>query len=297
MSLSILLIIFILHFALVLRFMVSPVNKLRHRKEFLIPVLLVPLFGPLMALTVEILYLLGDPGTKPLGLESLKFDHDIFWTPLKSPDKNDDVIPLEEAILINDIRVRRKAVLKTFREDPSKYLEVLMVARNNEDVDTTHYATIQISKIQRQFQLKLQKYATNYENDPDNQALLDKYIDLLGNYLDSPLPEKSILRHQRKVYAGLLDRKLEHVANDRVTLIRKLRISSELKENYNLAKGVMDTLLKFWPEDEETWIESLRACVEWQDRDRMLALINEMETQKIQWTKHGRETVRPWVQL
>jgi hypothetical protein len=164
-----------------------------------------------------------------------------------------------------------------------------MVARYNEDVDTTHYATIQISKIHRQFQLDLQKYAQAFEQDPNNLNLLNEYIDLLGRYLDSGLPEESILIHQRNVYAKLLEQKLSIVPNDQDTLIRKLRNCTAAKENYPVILEVIELLQKHWPSDEQTWIEALRACVELRDAERLQHTIDTMQHNRLAWTKRNRD--------
>jgi hypothetical protein len=286
-----------IHLVLSLCYLLLPSARTHTRKEYIIPILFIPLFGPLMAITIEILFLIQDPGKKQIDLETLRDENDMFWSSFLAAKEDKDAIPLEEAVLLNDIPTRRNAVLKTFQGDSFRYIDVLMVARNNEDVDTTHYATIQISKIQRQFQLKLQQYAAEVTADPQNLAVLDEYIDLLGTYLHSPLPEKSILRHQRKVYANLLDQKLVLLANDQETLVKKLRINTEIREDYPAALRVMDLLKENWPAEEQTWIETLRACIEWEDTDRVRETINGMKTQKIHWTKWGREQVSPWVRL
>jgi hypothetical protein len=290
------LVIIILHIALALLFILNPFSKLRYRKEYWLPVLLVPLFGPFIALTIEILFRSDDPGTLPTDLETLKLPSDIFWSQFNPVEENRDVVPLEEAILINNTEVRRKAMRDTFRDEAIDLMDVLMVARSNEDVDTTHYATIQISKSQRSFQLKLQGYAAAIKQDPENDALLDEYIELMEQYLNSPLPEDSVMLHQRRVFADLLDLKLTKVKNDRSTLVRKLRIWTDLKENYASVVEVMDVLKKNWPQDEKTWLEILRACVEWKDGYKMRMVGEEMKSAKVQWTRGGREMARFWVQ-
>jgi len=286
----------IIHSVAAFFILVWPSGRLRGRREYIIPILLVPVFGPLLAATIELLFLLKNPGSKPVELESLKFEHDLIWAASVKQQDEKEAIPLEEAILLNDIKTRRKVVLKTFKEDSTKYLDVLMVARHNEDADTTHYATIQISKIQRQFQLDLQKYAQTFEQNPNNLVLMNEYIDLLGRFLDSGLPEESILRHQRNVYANLLEQKLSIVPNDHDTLIRKLRNCVAFK-NYPVTLEVIELLQKHWPNDEQTWIETLRACVELRDSERCQQTINAMQHTRVAWTKRGRDQVRSWVQL
>ncbi len=290
-------ILLLIHIDLSLLILLRPTNRLGSRKEYWIPILFVPLFGPCIAITIEILYHIQNPGTKVIDLESFAAENDILWKSFFTSKEDNDAIPLEEAILLNDIHTRRKAVLNTFRDDPFRYLDVLMVARNNEDVDTTHYATIQISKIQRQFQLRLQKLAADFKEHPNDAALLDEYIELLDTYLQSPLPEKSILRHQREVYANLLDQKLAFDGNDRKTWVKKLRNCTDVGEDYQSALEIIDLLKKRWPEDEQTWIETLRAIVNWKDSGRVQETIKAMETQKIRWTRWGREQVRMWVQV
>lgn len=297
MNILVALLLLIIHFVAVFLVLIWQPGKLQGRREYIIPVLFVPIFGPLLAATIELMFLLEKPGSKPFELESLKYGHDLIWAASVKEQVDKEAIPLEEAILLNDIKTRRKVVLKTFKEDSFKYLDVLMVARQNEDVDTTHYATIQISKIQRQFQLDLQKYARAFERNADDLTVLNGYIDLLGRYLDSALPEDAILRHQRNVYAKLLEKKLALVPDDQDTLIRKLRNSAALRENYPATLEVIALLQKQWPCDEQTWIESIRACVEWQDSERCQQTIDAMQQARVAWTKHGREQIRPWVQL
>lgn len=295
MSILVVFLLLVIHCVTASFLLFRPYGRLQGRKEYILPVLLIPVFGPLLVITVELL--VGRLGSKPVELESLKFEHTLIWAANVKEQEEKEAIPLEEAILINDIPTRRKVVLKTFKDDPLKYLNVLMVARHNEDVDTTHYATIQISKIQRQYQLGLQKCAREYEQHPNDLDVLNKYIDLLGRYLDSGLPEENIWRHQSNVYAGLLEQKLSVVPNDQDTLIRKLRTLAALKENYPATVDVIALLQKNWPGDEQTWIESLRACVEWRDAERCRQTIDAMQHTRVSWTKRGREQVRPWVQV
>ena len=292
-----LMILLILHFSLALCLLLNPRARLRHRKEYIIPVLLVPLFGPFLAATIEILFLLDNPGNVQVDVESLKLRHDIFSLPVKQVDENEarDVVPLEEAILIDNVEERRNALLKTFQDNSSKYLNVLMLARNIEDVDTAHYATIQLVKFQRQFQLKLQEYAARFVDDPENEELLDEYIDYLDYFLQSPLAEKGLLYRQRQVFADLLERKLELVKDDRQALIRKLRNATAQKENYTLVREIIATLKDKWPLEEQTWIEVFRATVEWDDQTRLREAVAEMKSQAISWTKHNQELIQPWV--
>ena len=269
-------------------------GRISLRKEYIIPMIVLPLVGPLMAAAVEFLYRSDKQGKTPLPIDLVTPEQDILWRSLKNFHENGDIVPLEEAILIDDVKTRRKLMLQTLYEDPLKYLDILMLAKNNEDVETAHYATTTISHTQRAFQLATQELSAAVKEQPEDIALLDQYIEALGKYVDSGLLEEHLLRNVRLVYSEALDKKLARVKNDKQTLIRKMRNSIDLHD-YTSALSISDLLKEKWPEDEQTWIESLRVCVEGEDHLRLAQIVEEIKKSNINWTEHGKEQVRTWV--
>jgi hypothetical protein len=269
-------------------------GKASLRKELIIPVIFLPIFGPLMALVVGLLNISGEQGKKDLELEPLTPDEDILWKTLKSYHEKGNIVPLEEAILIDDVRTRRKFMLETLYEDPLKYLDILMLAKNNEDVETSHYATTTISHAQRSFQVAVQKLAIAVESNPSDMVFLDKYIETLEKYMESGLLEEHLLKNMRIVYKKVLDKKLDIVKNDKQALIRKLRNTIELNE-YPTAFVTSDLLKKYWPGDEQTWIEAVHVCVEGKDFNKLCETLEEIQHKKIIWTEKGKEQITPWL--
>jgi hypothetical protein len=266
------------------------------RREHIILIFLVPVFGPLIAVTIDSMYRWGHPGQKIMGLETLRLEDDIYWKKIKQSKESHHIVPLEEAILIDDIKVRRKAVFEVIEEDPLKYMNVLMMARDNDDVDTVHHAITQISKAMKFFQLQIQKHLTAIENNLEAPELMNDFIQLFGKYIESGLLEESMLTQQRLIYSKLLDKRLELTANDKNILIWKLRNCINLKI-YPAAFEVSDVLKKRWPYDEQTWIEALRVCVEGQDQERFHKTIEEIRHTPVNWTEQGREQVSLWVDV
>jgi hypothetical protein len=272
-------------------------GRLGRRKEYLVPILCIPVFGPLLAFTIDLMYAFGKPGLKPVDVEALKLEQNIYWNSVERPEADPSVVPLEEAILINDKHTRREEVLDTFRHNSLSYLDVLLLARDNEDTDTTHYATIRITKIHRRFQLALQQFAVEHEEHPEDLAILNKYLDLLEEYIASPLPDELMLRRQKAVYAQLLDKGLALAPNDRRTMIRKLRLCITMKDDYAAALALAEQLKQRWPDDEQTWIESLRLCVEWHDQEGLEAALRQIQSAPVNWTRQGRALVAPWLHV
>jgi hypothetical protein len=278
-------------YALLILFGVS-----RLRKEQIIPLCFIPVFGLFYALVIEYLIYSGKQATKEPDLEGLGLDDEILWATLKSSHEKSDLVPLEEAVLINDVKIRRRSMLETLYSDPTKYLEVLNTAKYNEDIETSHYATTTISKAQKDFQLSIQNYASEVERYPDDPAILDAYIEILGKYIQSGLLEENLLHNLRVVYAQTLDRKLSIQPLDNHALTEKLRNAIELQD-FHCAFSVSKQMRDHWPEDEQTWIEALRVCVEGKNLSELNKTIAEIEKHGISWTDQGREKVGPWVRL
>jgi hypothetical protein len=269
-------------------------GKTSLRKEHIIPLVVLPIIGPLMIAIIEVLNISGEQGRKPIEPDSEDLSEDILWKALKSYHEKGNIVPLEEAIMINDVKTRRKFMLETLYDDPLKYLDVLLLAKNNEDVETSHYATTTISHAQKKFQVAIQDLAVTVENDLGNMNLLDKYLETLEKYIDSNLLEEHLLRNMRIVYNEAIDKKLARVKNDKMTLIRKIRNSIDLGD-YASAFGASDLLIEYYPKDEQTWIEAVRVCVEGADHNRLLEIIDKIQKAKFVWTKQGKERLSPWL--
>lgn len=269
-------------------------GKSHIKREHIVPIFFVPLAGPIFALVVEWLNFSGKQGDKELEMFPVYLDGDILWKSLKSFNEDKNIVPLEEAMLVNDFTTRRRIMLDALYDDPMKYLEVLLIARYNDDIETTHYATTMISHAEKKFQISLQKYAVAVESDSENIELLNDYIETLEKYIKSDLLEEHLLKNQRINYSKLLDKKLKIVPNEKQTLIKKLRNSIELKDYFS-AFEVSQKLRQNWPEDEQTWVEAIRVSVEGKDQKKLKETIDEIKRTKISWTRQGKEEVTRWL--
>src|SRR5512138_2708454 len=85
-------------------------GKSHLRKEHVIPLFMIPVFGPFAALTIEYMIFSGKQGRKNPDMEHLALD-DILWATLRSFHEKHDLVPLEEAVLIDEVKVRRRSML------------------------------------------------------------------------------------------------------------------------------------------------------------------------------------------
>jgi hypothetical protein len=263
----------------------------------LLPILCIPVFGITSAIIADYIFF-----TKKENLatedptETLSLSEDIYWKSIKKREQAQNIVPLEEALIVNDRQTRKKLIFETLLEDPMKNLDILLLARENNDADTAHYANTTIAKIQRDFQLKIQKLAFEYESDQDNVGLLNKYIETLGNFINSGLSESFLLIRQRIIFANLLEKKISLEGWDRGTLHQKIMNSLELKD-INPAIEAVEILKHNLPYDEQTWINALRISVAGHDTLRLRETIDEIKEKQIEWSADGKEQINTWIEV
>ncbi len=128
--------------------------------------------------------------------------------------KNDrDVVPLEEALLLNDPSRRRELIMNVLNDNQGEYVELLKQARMNEDVEVVHYAITAMVELSKEYDYRLQKIEKQYTNDPDDPVVLEEYCDFLKEYLSQGFMEKQMEQIYRNQYTQLLLKQLDQKVN------------------------------------------------------------------------------------
>lgn len=225
------------------------------RGHMLPAMVLVPLWGPLLLVLCARGEAFGDAledGT----LESLRLNDAIrrgMQVQVREGDAG--VVPLEEALIVNDPSDRRRLMLSILTEEPDAYLAQLQAAKLNDDVEVAHYAATSVAQISKESDLKLQQLERAFKTDPSTENL-DAYCDYLGTYLDSGLAEGRVAQIQRQQYARLLARRCEREdgAALRIRYATALADAGELDE----AEAVATQLVADTPDEQEAWMLCLR---------------------------------------
>jgi len=262
----------------------------------IMPILCIPFFGVLSALAADLVFITNQYKEDPDPIETFSLSEDIYWKSIKKREEAQNIVPLEEALLINDRQTRKKLILEMLLDDPMKNINILLLARENNDVDTAHYANTTIAKIQRNFQLQVQQLSVEHEASPDDSSILNRYIEILGNFIESGLSEAFLLKRQRVAFADLLEKKISLDGWDKKTLLKKIHNCLALKD-LNTAFESNEILKKNFPDDEQTWINALRISVAGHDAVRLEKTIDEINSRKISWSSSGKEQVNTWVQV
>ncbi|NLI22767.1 MAG: hypothetical protein GX418_14625 [Clostridiales bacterium] len=258
----------------------------REKRFFLIShalwILLIPVFGPIAAYALVRAY-----GRTPPDAGWFTQQEDKHRLNIVARNSIDLTVPLEEALLINDPQKRRNIMMNILRSDPMRYLDLLLIARFNDDTETAHYATASIMELQRHFQLELQQLQLELEKRPKEMAAHRRYVEHLSRYCESGLLEGQLLRRQQLLLEQALRNALS-IETDAALLRIKVSNCLALRQAEE-AKNAAHMLIRLQPMEEGPWLEAMRVYAETHDQEGMRALLKRMEAEQIDFTGAGRE--------
>lgn len=262
------------------------------RGHMLAVMVLVPLWGPLLVVLLIARSAVFGDDLKDATLEALRINDDMHRSMLVQGREGDDgVVPLEEALIVNDPGDRRRLMLSMLTEDPDAYLAQLQAAKLNDDVEVAHYAATAVAQISKESDLKLQQLERAFKTDPSAQNL-DVYCDYLGTYLASGLAEGRVAQIQRQQYARLLARRCER--EDGLAL--RVRYATALADagEVDEAEDVADQLVADAPDEQDVWMLCLRLAVLRHDGEMVQRVIDAVDKQHVYLSAENREQLGFW---
>lgn len=262
------------------------------RGHMLAVIVLVPLWGPLLVVLLSVRGAVFGEGLKESALESLRFNDDLHRSILVHDREADaGVIPLEEALIVNDPAERRRLMLSMLTEEPDAYLAQLQAAKLNDDVEVAHYAATAVAQISKESDLKLQQLERAFKTDPSSHNL-DAYCDFLGAYLDSGLAEGRVAQIQRQQYARLLARRCER--GDGFAM--RIRYATALADagEIDKAEDVASQLVIDASDDQDVWMLCLRLAVIRRDGQAVRRVIDAIDKQHVYLNAENRERLAFW---
>ena len=262
------------------------------RGHMLAVMVLVPLWGPLLVVLLSVRSAVFGDDLKDATLEALRINDDMHRSMLVQGREGDDgVVPLEEALIVNDPGDRRRLMLSMLTEDPDAYLAQLQAAKLNDDVEVAHYAATAVAQISKESDLKLQQLERAFKTDPSAQNL-NVYCDYLGTYLASGLAEGRVAQIQRQQYARLLARRCEH--EDGLAL--RVRYATALADagEVDEAEDVAERLVADTPDEQDVWMLCLRLAVLRHDGEMVRRVIDAVDKQHVYLSAENREKLAFW---
>lgn len=275
-------------------------KKIKIRTPMYVVVVCVPIVGVLLLL-VELWAEKGKKfGRHEFGMEKLKNTDAKYRSILvEREDHSEIVVPLEEAIALNDAKTRRKLLLDILHKNPEEHIELLQRARMTDDTELTHYATTTMMEIQSGYEQVIRELENDVKllgassEDKRLGKALRKLRKELEMYIGSGLITGNILNIYRKKLDGVFD---------------QLLILEPENKNYHLGKveneieqGVWDKVeerlllaKQMWPEDEQVYKVFVRYYAATHQGEKIQQILSEIEEKKVYLTSEGKQWFAFW---
>lgn len=267
---------------------------LKVKSYLMIPVIFVPPWGFSCVLFLHFQIFMGRENTREIGVEKLKVNALLYQNNFQvREDIDQEIIPLEEALLINDPELRRRLIMNILNDDPSQYMEVLEQARMNEDVEVVHYAITAMVELSKEYDNRLQKMERKYAGNPDDPQILDEYCDFMEEYLQQGMLEKQIEQMQRNQYAQLLEKQFKK-KKTLSTCVRLIENYMKLKE-YSEAGRILQFMDENWHRSEEYWVRRIFWLAEQKMGKELQKSLNQMREEHIYLSSESKEALALWV--
>lgn len=205
-----------------------------------------------------------------------------------------DVIPLTDALLLNEDREKRQMLIRLLKEYSIDHLSILKKALENEDSETTHYAAAAIQEMKRKLETSLQTLEFEAGQNPDDLAVLSAFAKALSEYIKSGLFEARMNVRYMYQYNDCMEKLIQLEPEAKNHHIAKIENELKLKD-YDAAKRDAIRFLKYFPDQEESYFSMMGVYYIFKDRENFEKTINKLRSSSVRLSPTGLEKLRFWL--
>lgn len=253
----------------------------------------VPVWGVLCLLVLEIRTRGNQENREEVQIEKLKINDEIHRSILMEDLNEGKVVPLSEALLMNDAAMRRELMMGILYGNPDDYVEQLQEARMNDDTEVVHYAVTALVELQKNYEIQFQELEYRMKKAPEDQEPVREYLKLMERYLASGLPEGNAEVVLRRRYTELLGQYIRQNGEHIVPYCKKAEASLKIGE-YGDAYEEIETIIYKWPRDERGYLLMIQYYAQMKDRTGITRTLELLEKRGVHLSSRGRGAVRFW---
>ncbi|ANF94920.1 hypothetical protein [Paenibacillus bovis] len=207
--------------------------------------------------------------------------------------KESNLVPLEEALLVNDHTSRRRLMLDFLKDDPGAMMPLLEQAVSNEDTETSHYAVTAVVEIKRKLTLSIQHYSVRYEQGDRSVAMLGEYAEAIRQYMHSGFMDRPTRRTYLSTYARLLGELIEAGGGDEQVFNAKIHSEMEL-ERPDLALQYEQKFREAHTDSEQPYLTALQLYYDLQMKEAFFQTLQALKQSNIKVSNTGLNVIRYW---
>ncbi|WP_277586476.1 hypothetical protein [Psychrobacillus antarcticus] len=208
-------------------------------------------------------------------------------------EKELNIIPIEDALLVNDYMTRRRVMIDVLKEDTMQYIEVIKSAVLNEDTETSHYAVSAIMEAKRKLSISLQEISVKFDQHKENNQVAKTYAEVLKKYIKSGFLDNQTLRRYKYTYIQTLHQIIINGAEDMEVFEEKFKTEMEMKE-YIQAEQTCQQYLSKYPDEENAYLNLMDLYYTTRSITNMLKVLEDLKKSSIRLSNQALSIVRYW---
>lgn len=272
-------------------------SVLKAERIYLPLVYMVPVWGVMGLIILELRCRGSQEINEKIGIEKLKINDEIHRSILMDEDSAEQrVVPLEEALLLNDTLTRRELMMDIMYSNPEDYVSQLKKARMNDDTEVVHYAVTALAELQKEYELRFQELDRRTANDPDDDSISDEYLKLLRQYLNSGIAEGEDLDIRMRSYSERLGKKIQKTPERLSARKEKAEVDLRIGE-YEAAYEEITHLINKWSRNEAGYLLMLQYYSIMKKREGIDRVLDKIRMNDVYLTPRGRKQVQFWMNI
>lgn len=262
----------------------------------MIILLFFPLLGLVYLLILDFFHYRSQEKTDYLELESeiLRHSEELNQLYLKvDVEKEINIVPMEEALLLNDTGTRRKMLINVLKEDSLSHIGVLETALQNSDTETAHYAATAVVELKRKLQLELQELSVKFEENKSDVEVIKAYANVLKRYMATGFLDKRTHKKYQFTYSLVLEQLIGSHQAEENDLIEAINVCLDNQE-YPKAASYCQLFHSSYPKSEQPFVMSLKLFYCMRSYNEFQAELVRMKQSPIRFTPETLKLIRFW---
>lgn len=232
--------------------------------------------------------------SKEVSIDKLKIsDAKYQRIQVEEGELENSVVPLEEAIVVNDATVRRKLMLDILHRNPEEHIELLQKARLTDDTELTHYATTTMMEIQSNYEQRIRDLEDALEESENRVRNLRRLRRELSRYIESGMITGNILAIYRRKLGMVLEELLQSDPENKNYFLAK--VENKLEQNDMVGiEAELKIALEKWPEDEKVYMLFVRYYQVTYQGEQIQQVLEDIEKNKVYLSGEGKKWFLFW---
>ena len=256
--------------------------------------LFLPIMGYLLFIFLRLGIILKHKCNSSKCPSDISFEDEAVKKSIKSFDisKALNLVPIEEALLLNVNSIKRSMLLDMLKADMGKYPFLLKMALANEDTETSHYAAVGVVEVKRKLLQSLQECKRKYEKTKSLNELIS-YAYALKAYYSCGLLDEANEKSTMETYQDVLLELLEFYDEEGMFFVDKIDHEINTK-NFSLADVYCKRFINAHKNSEKPYLMYLKLFYATRDKKGFNYMLDILEGSTVSLSSNTWSIVKFW---